>query len=141
MTYSDWEMWLRILLFSEWKIGFINEPLALYRVHSENVSLNKPLIVNYDRNLQVLLNLERESNRDETTIESLKYDLLKEITGIATLNIFYLSAEEGRFSEASRYLSKYLKRNPKDILRPRRVVSVFYRMAQGLTKAMFPSRS
>lgn len=140
LAYSDWEMWLRILLFSDWQIGFIDKPLAFYRVHSENVSLNNPLMVNYDRNLQVLLNLEQTSDKNETHIESSKYQLLKELTAVATLNIFYLSAEEGRISEAGRYLSKYLKRNPKDVLRPRRFVSIFYRMAQGMTRAMFPGK-
>jgi len=36
-VYSDWEMWMRIM--ARWKVGFIDEPLAFYRVHDYNTSI------------------------------------------------------------------------------------------------------
>lgn len=40
---EDWDMWLRIA--QEFKIGFINEPLGYYRIHSENFSKNKKIMI------------------------------------------------------------------------------------------------
>lgn len=140
LVYSDWEMWLRLLILSDWKIGFINKPLALYRVHSENVSLNNSSNVNYERNLQVLLRLEQKVDESAVEVDSSTHSSLKELVGVATLNTFYLSAEEGRMSKAFQHLSSYLKRNPTDLLRPRRFVSVLYRTIQGCSRAVFPDR-
>jgi glycosyltransferase involved in cell wall biosynthesis len=140
LVYSDWEMWLRLLLLSDWKIGFINKSLALYRVHGKNISLNKTSDVNYKRNLQVLLNIEQKVDQSEIAIDSSIYSSLKGFVATAILNLFYLSAEEGRMSEAARHLSDYVKRNPTDLLRPRRFVSVLYRTIQGCSRAIFPDR-
>ena len=137
LAYSDWEMWLRLLLLSEWKVGFIDKPLALYRVHDENVSLNKSLIVNYKRNLQVLLKIEQKVDKSPVGVDSLKCSSLKKLVAVGVLNTFYLSAEEGRMTEAAHYFSTYLKRNPKDILRPRRFVSIIYRTMQGFSRSIF----
>ena len=140
LAYSDWEMWLRLLILSDWKIGFINKPLALYRVHSQNVSLNKSLNVNYERNLQVLLNIEQKVDESAVEVDSSTHSSLKALVGVATLNTFYLSAEEGRMSKAAKHLSNYLKRNPTDLLRPRRIVSIIYRTAKGCGRAIFADR-
>jgi len=41
LIYSDWELWVRIL--AHWRLGFVDRPLAMYRVHSHNASIgNKP---------------------------------------------------------------------------------------------------
>lgn len=140
LAYSDWEMWLRILLLSDWKVGFINRPLALYRIHSQNISLNKSLNVNYERNLQVLLNVEQKVNKSQTRIDESTYSSLKDLVSVAILNTFYLSAEEGRMSKAAYHLWTYLKRSPGAVLHPRRLVSIIYRTAQGCGRAMFAGR-
>lgn len=36
LVYSDWELWIRIL--AHWKAGFIDRPLAMYRLHGRNLS-------------------------------------------------------------------------------------------------------
>jgi hypothetical protein len=138
VIYSDWEMWLRILLFSNWQIGFIDKFLALYRTHGNNVSLNQSPNINYTRNLQVLLRLEYYLQTEVKNTSLPKYDLLRKTILSSILNSFYLSAEEGRAFDAVRYLSNYLKRNPKAILQPRWFASISYRMTQGFTKALFP---
>lgn len=35
-TCEDWDLWIRV--FSHWKAGFIDRPLAQYRLHSNNLS-------------------------------------------------------------------------------------------------------
>lgn len=35
---GDWEMWLRIA--ERWELGFVDEPLTLYRIHGQNASHN-----------------------------------------------------------------------------------------------------
>lgn len=36
LIYSDWELWIRIL--ARWHVGFIDKPLAMYRIHGDNTS-------------------------------------------------------------------------------------------------------
>lgn len=38
LVFSDWELWIRIS--TKYPIGFISEPLAVYRVHGQNVSIS-----------------------------------------------------------------------------------------------------
>jgi hypothetical protein len=37
LVYSDWDLWLKIL--ARWDVGYIDRPLAKYRVHSSNSSI------------------------------------------------------------------------------------------------------
>lgn len=36
LIYSDWDLMIRV--FSRWKVGFIDQPLAKYRIHNNNLS-------------------------------------------------------------------------------------------------------
>jgi glycosyltransferase involved in cell wall biosynthesis len=36
LIYSDWDLMIRV--FSSWKVGFIDQPLAKYRIHNNNLS-------------------------------------------------------------------------------------------------------
>ena len=36
LVYGDWELWIRIL--AHWRLGFIDKPLAMYRIHGKNTS-------------------------------------------------------------------------------------------------------
>ena len=55
LIYSDWELFVRML--SESKVGFIDQPLVKYRVHSENTSLGIEVEENLKRSLQVVTRL------------------------------------------------------------------------------------
>jgi glycosyltransferase involved in cell wall biosynthesis len=51
LTYSDWEFYTRAA--AHWEVGFIPRALAMYRVHSSNVSMNAAREVNVERAVAV----------------------------------------------------------------------------------------
>jgi glycosyltransferase involved in cell wall biosynthesis len=131
ILYNDYELWLRLLLFSEWKVKFINKALTLYRIHDTNVSfgISEQKVNSYS--LPVYLKVEsllKQSNRSENSSE---YKIVKNKIVEHSLSLFYSLAKEGKLPEAVNYLIKCLKYSPKTILKPRRFVSINYRLAQG----------
>jgi glycosyltransferase involved in cell wall biosynthesis len=52
LVYSDWDLFIRIA--ARYAIGFIPEPLAMYRVHGSNMSISTRPGVKLERNLAVL---------------------------------------------------------------------------------------
>jgi glycosyltransferase involved in cell wall biosynthesis len=55
LLHSDWELWLRLL--AHFRFGFIDEPLALYRDHGQNMSINDDLSIKFERDLAVMTTL------------------------------------------------------------------------------------
>lgn len=132
LLYSDYELWLRLHLFSEWKVKFIDKFLVLYRIHSSNVSLHNSDKKQNSLTLSVYLKVEallKHSNRGEKVSE---YKIVKNKIAEHCLNLFYCLAQEGQLQEAIRYLVKYLVYNPKSILKPRRFLLINYRLVQSL---------
>ena len=54
LVYSDWDLWIRIL--AHYKVGFMNRPLAMWRIHSNNTSIGNPsMILQYSMDLMKAL--------------------------------------------------------------------------------------
>lgn len=60
VVYSDWEMWLRIM--AHWKVGFVDEPLAEYRVHDFNTSVGIKSELHLRHNLTALIALRQRAS-------------------------------------------------------------------------------
>ncbi len=132
IVFNDYELWLRLLLFSEWKVKFIDKALVLYRIHGTNVSQRIPAEKTNSYLLAVYLKIEsllKQSNRSEKSFE---YEIVKNKIAEHSLNLFYFSAKAGELPEAIHYLKKCLKYSPKTILKPRRFLSINYRLAESL---------
>jgi glycosyltransferase involved in cell wall biosynthesis len=52
LVYSDWELFIR--LAAHWKIGFIDKPLAKYRMHGRSLSKSLQPQVNLQRTLDMM---------------------------------------------------------------------------------------
>lgn len=59
LVYSDWELWLRVM--AHWKVGFVNEPLALYRVHSYNTSIGIKPEIHLQYSVAAMVALDRKA--------------------------------------------------------------------------------
>jgi glycosyltransferase involved in cell wall biosynthesis len=134
LIYSDWEMWLRILLFSRWQIGFIDEVVALYRLHEASISQNAAPIVNSEQSLLVLLQIERRCRRQKKMVDSRMVKILKQRIAAQYLEMLYFSAEKGDVRTAFACLFKSLIRNPAEIFKPRRAASILYRLGGGVKR-------
>ena len=61
LLYSDWEFWLRMI--AECRAAFLPYPLALYRVHHYNTSVNIPPHETMRRSLAVMLSFRPKAER------------------------------------------------------------------------------
>ena len=59
LTYSDWELWIRIA--AHYKVAFLPGPVAYYRVHTTNTSVEQPLEVQRERHLEVMRTIEAKA--------------------------------------------------------------------------------
>lgn len=59
LMYSDWELWIRVL--ARFHVGFVDRPLAFYRVHAANTSVGSPPAVQRDRHLAVMQAVRRKA--------------------------------------------------------------------------------
>jgi glycosyltransferase involved in cell wall biosynthesis len=59
LVYSDWDLWIRVL--AHWKAGFLNKPLAMYRIHGQNLSKRIDPHVDLQRILDVMKAVQRKS--------------------------------------------------------------------------------
>ena len=57
-TIQDWDLWIRV--FSRWKVGFIDRPLAKYRIHGNNQSKGIDPQVELDTYLTLYHRLEQK---------------------------------------------------------------------------------
>jgi glycosyltransferase involved in cell wall biosynthesis len=55
---EDWDLWIR--LFSHWKVGFIDRPLAMYRLHGNNLSKGVDVKVDLNRILAMYRRLDEK---------------------------------------------------------------------------------
>jgi glycosyltransferase involved in cell wall biosynthesis len=117
---NDYEMWLRILTFTDWRVGFINKPLALYRRHSTNVSLNQSNLVNLERSLLVLREIEKQCVKNKCFSE--KYRLIKNEIGKKELKLFRLN------------LSLYAYANPVKIFNANKVAKGISTISKSLRR-------
>lgn len=103
MNYaSDSDMWIRIA--ANYKIGFINESLAYYRLHDSNVSLDRETclihrIASMNKNYKLFYELVKDNREIKNSIKNLYYRLVK----------FYLKNKE--FKKALIRLKEYFNLN------------------------------
>ncbi len=66
LIYSDWDLFTRI--FARWRVGFLDQPLALYRLHSSNISKNIDLNIDLNRLIDTLETLQRNADLTNGTL-------------------------------------------------------------------------
>lgn len=137
LIYSDWEMWLRILLFSDWKIGYISKPLVYYRKHGSNISWNNSQKTDSERYLKVLQTIDKNIIEKNIKLDKSIRELINSRILFKLSDMFYLSAEEGNLKESINYLSEYYRHDPKGIIKFRRLGSFTYHLLLSLAKKTF----
>jgi GT2 family glycosyltransferase len=90
LDYSDWELFIRIAARSP--IGFISEPLACYRVHGRNMSLDADPDTKLKRNLAVL---ESVWSTLPDTPDGLRAEAMAAVQFTAMLDCFAAGRAEG----------------------------------------------
>lgn len=95
-VYSDWEMWMRIM--AHWKVGFIDEPLAFYRVHSYNTSIGIKPEINLQHNTAAVLALYHKAAEIGGLLDAPRIQALLNLQ--ASYFLYYLSEE----TKAAEYL-------------------------------------
>lgn len=104
LVYNDWEYWVRMLAQS--KVAFIDRPLIMYRLHTNNVSIGVDIKVNKRRALEVLLSLKRKS-------ASIGKDLLRPRTqALLDLQLTYNFFCLGETKQAEQTLASAFKTDP-----------------------------
>lgn len=75
LTFSDWDMWLKILINTKWKVGFIDKLLALYRIHDYNTSIGTGVSTSRLFNLtrEFYAKLKNDLRKQNVTAEQAKY--------------------------------------------------------------------
>jgi glycosyltransferase involved in cell wall biosynthesis len=68
LTYSDWEIYIRILANSDWQVEYLDYPLAIYRIHSNNVSADIKKEKNAFHNIEVLKTLFHETSESGSAL-------------------------------------------------------------------------
>lgn len=130
LIYNDYELWVRILLFSDWKMGYIDEILAKYRVHGRNISLSVPFIINTERKYALLSEIKILIDKNPQGKKMAK--ILNNALAKECLDLFYLLCKAGKNFPAVNYLIKSVFYNPSSFLNARRLASVIYRLFKGI---------
>jgi|GEM_PF-848599 len=60
LIYSDWEYWVRML--AHWKVGFIDRPLVMWRMHTYNTSAVMKTEVRREHTLAVMESLHKKTD-------------------------------------------------------------------------------
>lgn len=99
---ADWELWLRMALNHDWV--FLNEPLAIYRRHDENLSSNhEQMIGEFAATLRCILARCELSAPDQAFV---KQCLANQLFGHA-----YLAYDRGDYRTARQRFAEYLRTN------------------------------
>lgn len=122
---GDWEMWYRIA--EKWQVGFVDEPLTMYRVHGGNASHRLPQIWSDDLRLRSWIAQRIDSYGDRFNAEDLRRAKAHNMACLGTVLMLNGKSTEarsayreslklmpGRFKSRLRYLSTYL---PQSIFR------------------------
>ena len=140
VLYSDWELWVRISAC--WKVAFMEDVLAKYRIHGTNVSVGVGADVDLLRRLDTLHSLKRERADRSSMLLTSKYgseiDQAIEATWekifAAYLDRYYLMCRRGSLFRALGYLFKAMKLRPMKLVRARRMASLLKYAVVGITK-------
>jgi alpha-1,3-rhamnosyltransferase len=130
LVCSDWEMWLRIL--AHWEMAFIDEPLALYRVHQQNTSLGINAEIVVQRGLDVINRIAEKKEKiggklSKPEIQKVIQDqparIKKEIY-LAHLDNYFINCRYENFQSAYPHLLAAVKSSPLQTLAPRKFGAV-----------------
>ena len=83
LVYGDWELWLRIL--AHWEMTFVDEPLALYRVHRRNTSLGTNVEIDAERKLDIFKRLAEKKDRIGGKLLILAFKAVVLVVGLIAL--------------------------------------------------------
>lgn len=139
LVYSDWE--LNIKIISEYEVGFIDLPLAKYRIHKNNTSVG----ISFDKQLkyssEVFFRLMEKSRRNEVNIstEILNKGLSYVNERIYAENIdnFIVSARKGEFALSASYLKKALDIYPSGVFNIKKSLIIIKYLLIGIYRKAF----
>lgn len=130
LVFGDWELWLRIL--AHWEMAFVEEPLALYRVHQRNTSLGINAEIDAQRQLDVINRiLEKKDQiggklldpKIQRLIQNKPAEIKKEIYQVH-LDNYFINCQYENFGRALPHLLAAVKSAPAKMFAPRRAVAV-----------------
>lgn len=52
LVFSDWELWIRIA--AKYQVGIVPQPLAMYRIHGQNISVSSDPQTRFNRRMAVI---------------------------------------------------------------------------------------
>lgn len=131
VVYGDWELWIRLLNF--YKIGFIDEPLAKYRIHGGNTSIGTEPSKHLALIRRVYKHLRDKSQSPEYfKLRETKYQkaiseqlaLLPKREAQIYLDRYFIAITKPDFFKAFSALKKAISSSPKTIIRPMRVLAI-----------------
>lgn len=93
---GDWEMWCRIA--DKWLVGFVNEPLTLYRVHGANASHKLERIWRDDEKLRTWLIPRLEGYKERFPAPELNRAIAHNYAALGTVQTLNGNASGGRAS-------------------------------------------
>ncbi|MBN2391117.1 MAG: glycosyltransferase [Anaerolineae bacterium] len=67
LVYSDWELWIRIA--AKYRIGIVPQPLVLYRIHGQNISVSSRPATRFERRLAVIESVFAKLPMDEQPLK------------------------------------------------------------------------
>lgn len=137
MIWNDWDMWMRILINTKWKVGFIDKLLALYRIHDHNVSIGAGVSTSrtFELTREFYLKLKSDLEKQNLNKEQARYLKLVK-TRLAELPVNqaqqhldnYFSAMESKKQSTARLeLKSALSCYPLILCYPRRMAAVLKR--------------
>lgn len=101
LLYSDWEMWLRLV--DHLDFGFMNETLAQYRVHGQNVFAAARRVNHLQRDLDVLLSVQTRAAASQGRLHTPRN------LALLALRIAYTYFEQGKAETARQYYESALR--------------------------------
>lgn len=96
LIYGDWD-WL-IRLMAHWEAGFINQPLALYRLHSHNISKGIDPQIDLKRIIDFTQAIQEKSAKVGGAL------LLPRNQALVSIQLAFLHFCQGKIIEAQQYL-------------------------------------
>ena len=98
LLYSDWDWLIRALAY--WKAGFINQPLAFYRLHSHNISKG----IDPQIDLQHIMDFSKAIQQKSSKVGGAL--LLPRNQALLSLQLAFLYFCQGKIIEAHHYFHK-----------------------------------
>lgn len=131
VVYGDWELWIRLLNF--YKIGFIDEPLAKYRIHGSNTSIGTEPSKHFALVRQMYQYLKDNIQKPEYfKLRETKYQkaiseqlaLLPKREAQVYFDRYFQATARNDWGAAKLEIIRAFKLSPSTVCRPRRIAAV-----------------